>query len=301
MKWDDLTIGKKVFVGFGVVSIMLVVVVVIAYSGVRSIVGNAGQVINGNKLDGILAQKELDHLSWAGKVNALLTDNNITELDVQTDDHQCSFGKWLYGEERKEAEKLVPKLAPFLKEIEEPHRMLHESAIAIDTHFEQSDPTLPAFLAAKELDLLKWVVKVNEIISKNLPEFNVITDDHECPLGKWLHGEGSKKIISGNAEFAKLIEPLKESHKKLHQSAIEIQNVYKKMHPGLLIKLSDRLSDIRLWVIDVAGGIIANDKELTVELDPTRCLFGRFLSSEKTAEMMKDFPALKASIEASKT
>ena len=87
MNWENLTIGKKVAVGFGVVLTLLTVVGFLSYTGVGGIVTNAGQVIDGNKLDGVLAQKEVDHLNWTGKINALLTDKNVTELTVQTDDH----------------------------------------------------------------------------------------------------------------------------------------------------------------------------------------------------------------------
>ena len=110
MSWKNMTIGKKNAVGFGVVLILLAALALISYTGVDGIVNNAGEVIAGNKLDGNLAQKEVDHLNWANKVNALLTDEKVTTLEVETDDHKCAFGKWLYGEGRKEAEALVPPL-----------------------------------------------------------------------------------------------------------------------------------------------------------------------------------------------
>lgn len=100
MSWKNLTIGKKTGIGFGVILVLLVVVGILSYTGVSGIVTNAVKVIEGNKLDGNLAQKEVDHLNWVNKVNALLTDDKITSLDVQTDDHKCGFGKWLYGEGR---------------------------------------------------------------------------------------------------------------------------------------------------------------------------------------------------------
>ena len=125
----NMKIGTKIALGFGVILVLLAVVGSLSYFGVGGIVRNAGQVIDGNKLDGMLAQKEVDHLNWVGKVNALLTDDSVTKLEVQTDDHKCGFGKWLYGDERKAAEGLVPSLAPLFKSIEQPHRHLHESAI----------------------------------------------------------------------------------------------------------------------------------------------------------------------------
>lgn len=100
MSWKNLTIGKKTGIGFGVILVLLVVVGILSYTGVSGIVSDAVKVIKGNKLDGNMAQKEVDHLNWVNKVNALLTDDKLTSLDVQTDDHKCGFGKWLYGEGR---------------------------------------------------------------------------------------------------------------------------------------------------------------------------------------------------------
>jgi methyl-accepting chemotaxis protein len=300
MNWKNMTFGKKIAVGFGVVLVLLTAVGILSYTGVGSIVINASQVIDGNKLDGNLAQKEVDHLNWANQVNALLTDDKITKLEVETDDHKCGFGKWLYGEGRKEAEALVPSLAPLFKKIEEPHRRLHESAIAISKHFHQADVDLPGFLAAKEVDHLHWQAAINELFLENLPELKIQTDDHKCGLGQWLHGEGAKKAVEGNPELAKLLEALKEPHEQLHKSAIEIQNTYKQIHPGLLITLKDRLEDHRKWAAKVSESIIQEKKEINVQTDPTKCAFGKFLASDQVTEWTKNFPELKAILEASK-
>ena len=110
--FKNLTIGKKIGLGFSMVLAALGVIVAISFVGVGGIVTNAEQVIYGNSLDANMTQKEVDHLNWANKVSALLTDDKITKLEVQTDDHKCGFGKWLYGDTRKEAEANVPGVAP---------------------------------------------------------------------------------------------------------------------------------------------------------------------------------------------
>ncbi len=151
MKWKNLKLGKKFGLGFGVILLLLAVTVGWAVYGIGDILGNAGQVIDGNKLNGELAQKEVDHLNWVNKVSALLTDDKVTTLEVETDGHKCGFGEWLYGDGRKEAEKLVPSLAPIFRQIEEPHMLLHASAIEIKKHFKQADTHLPEFLFEKEV------------------------------------------------------------------------------------------------------------------------------------------------------
>ena len=102
MNWRDLSIPKKILIGF---SITIIVIATENFSGVGGIVNNASEVIDGNKLKGILVQREVDHLNWAMAVNNLLTDENVTQLKVETDHHKYGFGKFLYGEERKKAER----------------------------------------------------------------------------------------------------------------------------------------------------------------------------------------------------
>ena len=103
MRWQDLKMSRKFMVGFGVVLGLLVLVAAWSGSGIRNIVGNAEEVIAGNQLRGEMVQREVDHLKWAGALNALLTDDEVTTLDIQTDHRLCGFGKWFYGTGRAEA------------------------------------------------------------------------------------------------------------------------------------------------------------------------------------------------------
>ena len=128
MNWKDIKLGKKLMVGMGAVLIMLAVVCTWAIFGISNIVKEGIEVANGNKLRGELLQREVDHLTWAQTVSRFVYNENAKELKAQTDPTQCAFGKWYYGEGRKEAEKLLPNLKDSLIAIEEPHRKLHESA-----------------------------------------------------------------------------------------------------------------------------------------------------------------------------
>lgn len=225
MVWKNLTIGKKIILGYSVVLLLLLVLGVINYLGVGTIVHNAGEVISGNNLNAIITQKEVDHLNWSSQVNALLTDSTVTELKVETDDHKCGLGQWLYSEQRKEAEKLVPSLVPLLKKIEEPHRLLHESALDITKVFRPGDPTLPVLIVEIEAAHLAWAGKVRDSIINGDPAMeNVETDPAKCQLGKWLLSADAKKVyaIAGDL-FKKTGDSIPETHNAMHQTAIRIK------------------------------------------------------------------------------
>lgn len=224
MNWKNLTIGKQIGVGFGVVILLLIMLGGLSFIGVGGVVDNAEEVIDGNKLDGNLAQKEVDHLNWVNKVNALLTDKEITKLEVETDHHKCGFGKWLYGEERKEAESMVPSLQPLLKEIEAPHKQLHDSAIAIGKVFSQADQKLPTLLTEREVDHFKWAAKIRDAFIQKHDSLGVTMDPTQCALGKWLQSKAAAQVYeSEDAEFKNVWDDMVAAHTELHKSAVDIE------------------------------------------------------------------------------
>ena len=221
--FKNMKLGVKISLGFSLVLVLLVVVGGLSFRGVTQMSHNAKDVVSKNNLIENLTRKEIDHLNWANKVAALLTDENVTELNVETDDHKCAFGKWLYSEERKEAEKQVPELASILKEIEGCHAHLHTSAIDIKKHFKQADPELPAVIAAKKVDHLNWANVIRDAFLNNKDSVEVQTDPTRCALGKWLSSEQATKAFqNGSPEFKQAWNELLSSHKHLHESAIGI-------------------------------------------------------------------------------
>lgn len=155
--FKNWTLNQKLAGGFSAVLLFLMVVAIVSILGLGGTVKNAEEVINGNKLKGNVTQKHVDHLTWAMQVGELLTNDDVTELNVQTDPHKCGFGKWYYSDERKHAEEMVHELKAPLASIEQYHNALHESAIEIKKEFKQADLELSTFLEQKkEIILVGW-------------------------------------------------------------------------------------------------------------------------------------------------
>lgn len=225
MDRKSMTIGKKIASGFGVILVILVGIIVVNYTGVGNIVQDAEEVINGNKLDGTLAQKEVDHLNWAAEVNALLTDDSVTTLNVETDYHKCGFGRWYYSDARKKAEALVPSLAPLLKEIEQPHIELHESAIEIQNVFVQADPKLQAKLVEIEASHLEWANKVRDGLLSG-KDIRAEVDPSKCILGQWAVSDEARKAYNrGDQNYKQLFDSLNQPHTQLHESVKELNGL----------------------------------------------------------------------------
>lgn len=220
-----ITIGKKIAGGFGIVLIILIAVVGLSYQGAGNILNDAQQVIYGNRLMGLLVQKEIDHLNWTASVNALLTDETVASLDVETDHKKCELGSWLNSENRAEAERLVPSLGALLKTLEKPHQQLHLSVAEIQTVYRQADVKLPVKLVKFEVELLKWIAQIQDILTKKQTSLTVVTDPAQSELGQWLRkGKEAAIYKSAGSELKKTWDQLIAQHSELFETATYLQD-----------------------------------------------------------------------------
>jgi methyl-accepting chemotaxis protein len=296
--FKNMSVGKKIGFGFGGVLLLLVGIASWAVFGIGGIVDNATVVIDGNKLRGNITQKEVDHLNWVNHVSELLTNDAVTELHVECDHQKCAFGQWLYGDGRKQAEQLVPQLRTLLKDIEEPHQHLHESATEIKSVFRQADAALPGILSARMVDHLNWADRVRDCILSNADKLTVEIDSTKCALGRWMETDQAKHAYEhGTAAYRQAWDEMARLHDELHRSAEVINEEYKQIHPGLAETLLARLLDHKNWAEKVATAIIQGNPDLGVETDPTKCSYGKFLATKQAQDWRESFPAFNEAVE----
>ncbi|MFH2001276.1 MAG: methyl-accepting chemotaxis protein [Planctomycetota bacterium] len=212
---------------------------------------------------------------------------------MQTDDNKCGFGQWLYGDDRVRAEAQVEGLGEILKALEEPHHLLHESAIHIKEQFKQADPMLPGHIASRQVDHLKWATQIRDCILFNKSQMSVATDPTLCALGKWIASEeANEAYANGNQEFKSAWDRLLAVHKNLHESATKINSTYVQIHPGLSETLMACLLDHKNWTLKASAAIIEGNPDLGIQTDCTQCAYGKFLASEDLKQASADFPQL---------
>lgn len=224
MNWKDFSIFKKLIFGFGFILLLLVISGLLSLNGIRNILTTVAVLEENNRIKLLLTEKEVDHLNWAQEVNALFTNDQVTELGVETDDHKCGFGQWLYGPERTDTEQHIPELSPVLKEIEQSHSALHASALGIKGVFRQADANLP--LAILEIDKAHhiWAGKIRDaIINQNNFLVSVQLDPEKCKLGLFIDSElGRQAYESGDEKFREAWGAISSSHGPMHRSAMDI-------------------------------------------------------------------------------
>ncbi len=77
------------------------------------------------KLPQFLTEKELDHVAWVSAIQAAIISGD-RNLAVEFDHKLCGFGKFLYGDEGRNAAAGNPELGRILEQIKGPHEALHE-------------------------------------------------------------------------------------------------------------------------------------------------------------------------------
>jgi methyl-accepting chemotaxis protein len=224
--FKNMTVGRKITFGFGLVLVALTGLATWAVVGIGNIVGDAEEVIGGNRLRGDMVQRELDHLNWAGQVTDLLNDDSVTELCVETDPKKCAFGKWYYSQARQEAEAFCPSIAKPLADIEKWHNELHASAKTIGEQFRQADLKLSAQLEQGKGDHLTWAHGVKDVfVDRSLQRADVQTDPRLCRFGKWYYSDQVRQMRRDDEHFDQAMAPIEQPHRELHLSAVHINEL----------------------------------------------------------------------------
>lgn len=128
----NLKLGTKLIGGFLCCTSISLFLGIMGFWSLEKIEETSSKVDMLNDIEKNLLAREIDHLKWVQNASAFLSDETMTQLPVEKDDHKCGLGKYLYGDGRLNAEKIFPELASLFKSVEEPHAKLHNAASEIE-------------------------------------------------------------------------------------------------------------------------------------------------------------------------
>ena len=134
-----LRFHTQLILSFGAILSLLALTVAGGGFGLRHVLGLSDAAMTAGNLSAEFARREIDHLNWASELNRYVFDPRVPTLSVELDPTRCAFGRWYHGAERHAAERRFSQLAPLLAAIDEPHRLLHDSARLI-LHATEQDP-----------------------------------------------------------------------------------------------------------------------------------------------------------------
>ncbi|MBU0682486.1 MAG: CZB domain-containing protein [Proteobacteria bacterium] len=250
----NVSIAVKMGGGFALCVVLLALISLASYLGFHIVEDHTNLLLAQNNNKSFMLAKEIDHLNWMAKINELFLKEEVTRLQVETDDHKCGFGKWLYSEDTQELISRGGSEATLLKAIQEPHHRLHESAIAIGETYSAFDTEVANLLPERWIDHLKWVKDLsNSLLSGR--QFSGGLDPHKCAFGKWYYA-----YQASDPELGNLLKAWEEPHVRLHGSAqkvvetmakgdrAEAQKIYNNETLIALDEIADRYAKSKAWI-----------------------------------------------------
>ncbi|WP_006787239.1 methyl-accepting chemotaxis protein [Thiorhodospira sibirica] len=149
---SSYSVGRKLGLSFALVLLCILIVAVVSFMALGRVSAVYQDMQESLEQAVFQTEKEVDHLAWANQLSALLLlQRRFTgELNPQ----HCDFGRWYYDFRATDAYAQVsPAFRQAFDAIEQPHRILHESAqqiIALNTQGQAAealvvyrDTTLP--------------------------------------------------------------------------------------------------------------------------------------------------------------
>ncbi len=143
-------------------------------------------------------------------------------------------------------------------------------------------------LLQREVDHLNWAQKVSTFLNdEKVKKLGVQLDHTKCGFGKWYYGEGREEAERLLPDLRKDLDAIGAPHKRLHESAAAIKEVFKRADTNLPTFLTEKELDHVAWTSKVQDAILTRQGKVGVQLDHTKCSFGRFLYGDAGSKMSK--------------
>ncbi|HAI11981.1 MAG TPA: methyl-accepting chemotaxis protein [Phycisphaerales bacterium] len=131
-----LTIARRIGLSFLLIVTLMIITAVSVLNSVSTVKHEEHHAAEFQGWGRLLVEKEVDHLAWVNALNHTFLQNQ-PKVTVQTDDHKCGMGKWLFGEQAAELASEDKPSADILKVLVDKHHQLHTSAIAIGQQWQK--------------------------------------------------------------------------------------------------------------------------------------------------------------------
>lgn len=146
-----------------------------------------------------------------------------------------------------------------------------------------------------ELGHLEWSNQIEELFVNNKEKLEVQFDHEKCPFGKFLASDDAALLSKVSPDIAKILKDIVPVHKKLHDSAAKINDVWTQTHQGLSLKLEQLLTAHLTWMQSVSGAIMTNST-IDVETDCRKCPLGEWLHGQQAQKIIARWPEFAAII-----
>jgi len=132
--FKKIKIGTKLIGGFVIVAIVAAIIGIVSLFQMSRVENNNIKALDSQEYEILMNEMKQAHLQWYINAGKFQQDEKIVTLGVETNPHNCTFGKWFYSEEKIKILQKIPQLQALLAEIEPLHNQFHESAVEIESY-----------------------------------------------------------------------------------------------------------------------------------------------------------------------
>lgn len=164
MNWSNLPIKIKLGITFGLGVCILAATSIISIVLMERVQNLADLSLNKAFAATSFLDKEIAHMRWTEQIERYVLNHKQEKISLQTDGHKCGFGQWYYSAEAEDLKTLMPEVAGKLKDIEQPHLNMHQTAVEIEKLVLAGE-----FAKAEELlnkDTLRYSAEVISLLSE---------------------------------------------------------------------------------------------------------------------------------------
>jgi methyl-accepting chemotaxis protein len=128
----NLTVGKKISLSFGLLFFVIVILGIFWQAGITNLKKEEENKSSLIELKEKLREMQVVHYNWVDDLREAARKGE--KFEGELDPEKCVFGKWYYSHKLA-----YPELADIHKELEEPHKKLHQAAIPVIRAIQQGD------------------------------------------------------------------------------------------------------------------------------------------------------------------
>ncbi len=140
-----------------------------------------------------------------------------------------------------------------------------------------------------ELGHVEWVNEIKALLVENKERLNVQFDHEQCSFGKFLASDNAAALSKLSPEIAKILSDTLAVHKKLHDSAAKINDVWAQTHQGLGRTLEKLLAAHLEWMQSVSQSIMTQST-IDTQTDSEKCKLGEWLNGKQAQKIISQWP-----------
>ncbi len=211
--WEKRSFTQKIVFSFLIIVFLIILLGGVTYNSFIKMERLSDELTQTLMLDMFLDETMGSHRKWINDLAHFLLLGR--DFEGELNPRFCDFGEWYYSFEPPDE-----RIRKVHKEIEKPHRLLHQTAKEIVKLYDFSYSKFDALLTERRNDHLRWKSTLRRAIDQkdNKALSRCLLDEKSCDFGQWYY-----TYFSQDEEIIKYLSLIRKPHQQIHEAAKQIK------------------------------------------------------------------------------